>query len=619
VRAEFQKAYAGATAESLQKQTDSEALRSYVLYPYLQQKRTQLALAANDGNGPIVDQAAEDFLKAHGVEPAVRELRRVWYASLAKREEWERYLANYREVDDPALRCHALTARIKLERFDGLAPMVVQLWSTASGSLPACEIAFTWLKTQTAWTPALIEKRARAALSADNPSFARQMIALLPTEMKPPLENWAALIERPLAAIDAAIANPSKEIEAGALLDGWTRLARGNPDAAMQRYDSLVRTRKLDAATASRFALELALPLSWNRRSEAPIYFAKVRPTELDERGWEWYGRAAIWNGDWKLTAKVIGAMPDTLRRQTRWRYWLARVTELRGDGASARTQYAALLHDDNYYAALAAARLNKPYTPEQRSIEPNEAQLQAIAQEPPFQRARELQLTDLQGLRDSAYDEWRFGYNKLNAEARAQAVVLAERWAWHDQAILIAAEQRLFSDYQLLYPRTFDEEVDAAAKLTGLSPAIIYSTLRQESIFRIDAMSSAGARGLMQVLPDSAKQTARRWKLPSPENLFDPGINISIGAAHLKDISNRFDGKLALALAGYNSGPNTVVRWLPAKPKEVDVWIENIPFNETRTYVQRVLWHSIIFGWLASNNAQDATGWLTTVSAPQK
>lgn len=618
VRTEFKRAYALANATGYAENSDSADLKQYVLYPYLEEKRLRLAIAANNGSWPAIDAATETFLKSYGVEPVARELRRVWYANLGQREEWERYLANYREVDDPALRCHALTARLKLNRLDGLAPSAAQLWSTMSGSVPACEPVYTWLKTQSAWTPALIEKRVRAALSADNPSFARQLIALLPNDSVQPLETWAALIERPLASIDAAIANPAKPIETAALIDGWTRVARSNADLAMQRHANLVRVRKLDEATASRLALEVALPLSWSRRPEALTYFSKVRPNEFDDRAWEWYARAAIWNGDWKLAHKVISAMPNTLRQQTRWRYWIARSTALQGNEAEAEKLYAGLLGDDNYYAALGAARLGKLYAPNQQTLEPNEAVIQSIAQEIPFQRARELQLTDVQDLRDSGYDEWRYGYNKLSAEARVQSVVLAGRWAWHDQAILIAAEQRLFNDYRLLYPHTFDEEVDAAAKLSGLPRQIIYATLRQESIFRIDAISSAGARGLMQILPEVAKRTGPRWKIESPTNLFDPGVNIAIGAAHLKDIYNRFDGRAILSIAGYNAGPNAVVRWVPATGRESDVWIENIPYNETRTYVQRVLWHSIVFGWLATNTGQDAKGWITTIKTQQ-
>jgi soluble lytic murein transglycosylase len=612
MRNEFLKAYL--EAKPIDAQGDTQSLRNYVLYPYLQQHRIQLALATT----PVsvnVDRAAEEFLKLHTVEPVARELRRVWYASLAARQEWEKYLVNYREVDDWALRCHALTARVKMERFDELAPLAAQLWSTSTGSLPECEIPFNWLKTQSAWTPALIEKRARGALAADNPSFARQMIALLPIDARTPLENWAALLERPTNSIDAAIANPNTEIEARALLDGWTRVSRSNHDAAMQRYASLVKSRKLDAATASRFALEVALPLAWDRRTEALDYFAKMRAEEFDERGWEWYARAALWNSDWKLVVKVIRSMPEALRQQTRWKYWLARATALLGDPAQARTQFTALMHDDNYYAALAAARLEQKYTPDQRALEANEMQLQAIAAEPPFQRARELQMTNNAELRESAYDEWRNGYNKLAADARAQSVILASRWGWYDQAILIASEQRLFNDYRLLYPHVYDAAVDEAAKLTGLPREIIYSMLRQESIFRVDAISVAGAKGLMQVKPDGAAQTARRWRLPPPGDLFDPRTNILIGTAHLKDIYNRFDGRSVLALAGYNAGPNAAARWVPTKPREADVWIENIPYNETRIYVQRVLWHSVVFGWLAHNEGQDTSAWLTTVT----
>jgi soluble lytic murein transglycosylase len=116
----------------------------------------------------------------------------------------------------------------------------------------------------------------------------------------------------------------------------------------------------LPKETASRFALELALALAWNRRSEALHYFALVDAKDIDERAAEWYARAAIWADDWKRTKKIIAAMPDTLRNQTRWRYWLARAAEQLGERGAAQRQYTELLGDDNYYAALAAARLGQ-------------------------------------------------------------------------------------------------------------------------------------------------------------------------------------------------------------------------------------------------------------------
>jgi soluble lytic murein transglycosylase len=328
----------------------------------------------------------------------------------------------------------------------------------------------------------------------------------------------------------------------------------------------------------------------------------------MDERAAEWHARAAIWADDWKRTKKVIAAMPESLRKQTRWRYWLARSAEQLGERGIAQRQYTELLGDDNYYAALAAARLGQPYTPNQQPIPIDNAALAKIEQQPAFLRARELLTT---GLRTDAYEEWRDGYTKLAVDARVQSIALASQWGWHDQAIQTAAQLGLFDDYGLLYPRPYDEAVNAASKATVLPPNLIYATLRQESIYRADAISVAGAQGLMQLLPTTARQTARQWRLPPPTDLLQPATNIPIGAAVLRNLHNSFGGQTPLALAAYNAGPSNAKRWLTSQPKAADVWIENIPFNETRTYVQRILWYSVVFGWLATSNSQDTSGWL--------
>ena len=629
VRTEFARVYPIA-AES-KPGFDSAALRNYILYPYIQKQRLLHALASLEPKSAdaesALDREIDTFIKAHDRATVSAELRRNWYTSLVQRQQWERLLSAYRDVNDPTLHCHMLSARVALQQTDGLQSLVATAWSTAADSRPACESAFTWLKSQPVYTPALIEARTRQVLLTGNAAFARQIIAMLPASSKPMAESllrWATLIERPRVALDAAIASPQAVIEPAALLDGWTRLARADASAAMQRYTAVVRARDLPQDVASRFALELALSLSWSRRPESLTYFAKVGDAEFDERGEEWYARAALWAGNWPLAARRIDTMSPTLRQQTKWRYWSARVAELRGQSESARTQYAALLRDDNYYAALAAARAGQPYMPNPEFFPVDEQVLQRTADLPDMQRARELLRMENSELRGFAYDEWRYGFAKLNPAARAQAVILASRWNWHDQAILTASQQSFFDDYSLLYPRPYDTQIKRAAEIVDLSPTLLYATLRQESLYRVDAVSSAGARGLMQLLPSTAAYTAQRRPeltklLREPNNLSNPTTNIYLGAAKLRDMIDRFDGKVPMALAAYNAGPTAARRWHPTETKDLDVWIENIPYNETRIYIQRIYWHSVVFGWLLTDEAQDTSSWLTSIPAASR
>jgi soluble lytic murein transglycosylase len=275
---------------------------------------------------------------------------------------------------------------------------------------------------------------------------------------------------------------------------------------------------------------------------------------------------------------------------------------------------YESTLPDDNYYSIVASSRLGQPLAPHPERLVIDEAQVKEIGQLPALVRARELFRCEM---RDLANQEWSYGYERVPEEARPQAVQLASRWGWHDQAITTAAQQRLFNDYVLLYPQPFDRQVRAAAQLSKLPPELIYSVMRQESLYRADAVSAAGARGLLQLMPDTARRTAIAWKQPKPkpDALFDPDVAIVLGAAHLSELIERFGGQTVAALAAYNAGPNAALRWIPAQPVEADVWIENIPYNETRTYVQRIVWHNLVFSWLKTGEPQKADAWLIPVT----
>ncbi len=615
-RTEFQQAYGRvADAPAVVATVDSASLRSYVLYPYLQAARLGQALGvAGAGVPAVLDEQVALFLRAHEGEPVAQDLRRSWLAGLAGRARWNQFLAFHRDASDgAALRCHGFTARIELQRTEGLAAEVAQAWLTPR-SLPECERAFDWLRSIGTLSDALIEQRVRLALEGGNAAFARQIARPLPAERAGPLLQWAALLENPQREIDALLTAPQTTVDTRTLLAGWTLLARADRAAAGQRFETLLRARKLDARAASPFALALALALSWDRDADALKYFARVDASDFDDSAREWQARAALWAGDWKQASRSIAAMSEENRRTARWRYWAARVAAQQGETASAQQLYESILAEDNYYSAMAAARLKRRIAPNPKGLPLDATQLASIGNLPPFVRARELRLS---GLVSNAQAEWRFGQDSLQPPARAQAIHLAARWGWYDQAVATATGERVFNDYALLYPRPYDAEVAAAAQVSGLPSDLIYGVIRQESLYRSDAVSTADARGLMQLLPESARRTARLWKQPVPSvtALFEPSVNVVLGAAHLKELLDRFGDQLPVALAGYNAGPGAVQRWLPPRAMDPDIWIENIPYNETRTYVLRILWNTLVFAWLRDPQAQDTRTWLNAVS----
>ncbi|HEY8521843.1 MAG TPA: transglycosylase SLT domain-containing protein [Gammaproteobacteria bacterium] len=613
-RAEFLAAYKNAGAGD---HHDSRALRRYPLYPYLQAARLEHALRAARGGWLDVDEQAREFLERHDGEPVGRRLRRAWLESLARRDLAEPLIEHYRaEAADASLQCRWLRARIAhgtAEDRKALVTDAVNRWLTPRRLPPDCEPVFEWLRATGGLTDDLVERRVHLLLEAGQPEFAKVVAKRLPAERAAPLLTWAELIRRPVAAIDALIASPSTPVLPEALLDGWTRLARSDPAAALERFEPLLAARRLDAAEADGLRQALALGLAWDRRPEALAQFEATQAR--DDYTLAWRVRAALWHGDWDTAEAAIAAMSDAERATPRWRYWAGRAAERRGDLAAAAALYESILPRDNYYSAQAAARLGRRVEPHLDPLPRDDALLEALGDHEFLVRARELLLV---GMRPEAATEWLAGLAQLDEDARTQAIHLAADWGWHDIAIATATRQRVFFDYALLYPRPFDREVESAAKAQGIEVPLLYGLVRQESLYRPDAVSPAGAVGLAQLKPATAELVARRngSVAPKADDLRDPARNLSLGAAYLKSLEQRFGGQTIVALAAYNAGPAAVERWLPLEPIETDIWIENIPFNETREYVQRVLWHSVVFAWLATGEPQDTRGWSQYVSA---
>jgi soluble lytic murein transglycosylase len=611
LRTRFRAAYA--TADANLDVADDIALRGYVLYPYLRTARIEHALASSGRSWNAADDAALELVTEQGAAPVAADLRRVWLASLAQRELWQEFLDHY----DPtaateALECQYWNARIALETTADLEPAIATRWLTPYRLPPECEPAFQWLRAQGAMTNELIEQRVGLLLDNGETGFARTIARRLPPESASRLIERADFIDAPTATLDAWLASPDRNTDPVAVRDGFAQLARAAPDAALDRF-AAVAARAGSEAEAAELSLGLALGLAWDRRSEALDYFARVPEPALDDTARAWQARAAMWAGDWELVAAVIAAMSEPVRAQVAWRYWAARAAAGRGLQADAEAEYGAILDTDNYYSAMAATRLGKRVEPRQMPFPPDAAAIDAIAMRAPFQRARELSLV---GLRNLATVEWQYGYAELPEDARPQAIHLAARWELYDVAVATATSFGIFNDYELLYPRPYHDEIVAAVKLTDVDRALLYGMLRQESLFRPDVASPAGALGVAQLSYTTARATAQRWQLPVPKrtDLFDADVGITLGAAHLADLLVQFDAELPAALGAYNAGDAAAARWLPPKPIDSDVWIENIPYDETRAYVRRVLWHSLVFAWLETGRAQHPRSWLEKI-----
>jgi soluble lytic murein transglycosylase len=411
VRETFRKAYEQVDDPTAKPHPDSEALRNYPLYPYLQAARIRRALVDVGDELGTVDQRAQTFIMYYENEPVGRSLRRVWLTSLAERGHWQEFLDQYRDnLADDALECQSFAAQIELERYE--QPRATRCEALADSAQPAGLRTRVRLAACTECVDARAHRAAgRMALKEANSGFAREMAAFLPPDRAAPLVQWASLLEDPLRQIDALIAAPSTAVEDDALLAGWTRYARKDRELAMRRFDAFARARGLTEASASRYALALALALAWDRNPQALPYFDRVVPADLDDYALEWEARASIWNSDWRRLANTIAAMSDTQRGLTRWRYWAARAAEHNDDAKLARQLYESTLTDDNYYSIAAASRLGQAFAPHPERLVVDATQLKQIEQLPALVRARELFRSEM---RDPANQEWAYGYDML-------------------------------------------------------------------------------------------------------------------------------------------------------------------------------------------------------------
>ena len=593
---------------------DSPALEAYAIFDYLVAARLRRDLAVIPSEE--LDAAIDTFLRAHEGQPVGRSLKHQWLASLAQRRRWDWFLPRAADLTDPALVCDRLAGRLATGDTDHLAADAIARWSLPQREPLECIPVEAWLRLKGLLTPALLDARARAALAADNPSLAREFVAEVPAERAAPLNLWLQLLESPKSTLTTLAMTRETAVEADALLAGFTRLANTDAPSAASLLPLLLARPDATPALRGRLQRALALGEAYARQTGAVAAFGAVPAEFLDTQVQEWRVRAAVWAGDYGKALEWTQRMPAALANQPRWRYWHARATAATAGAEAAAPLFAQIAGLRDYYGYLAADRLQQPYDLNIHPV-PDDPPLQnTLAADPGLIRAHALFDCDLT---DDAAAEWNAALVSMGPAVKIQAARLAARWGWYAEAIAMLAQADSWDDVPLRYPRPFPAIIAQASKLTEVPPDWILAIIRQESLYRKDAVSRADARGLMQMQPGTASAVAKRWHLPVPgrDSLFDPAVSIPLGAAYVHDLLDRYGHQLDLCLAAYNAGPVSVARWLPAQTEEADAWIENIPYSETRAYVEHVLEHIVAFAAMRDADPPRLSSLLPPVQAP--
>lgn len=305
------------------------------------------------------------------------------------------------------------------------------------------------------------------------------------------------------------------------------------------------------------------------------------------QRGWAL--RAALREQDWQGVFDAFARLSPKQQSEDHWRYWQARALQALGRSSQAQAIFAELANGRGYHSFLAADRISQPYRFGDQPLSVDAQRVAEVARVPAIQRAGELYRL---GRGWEARSEWYRGIAGMNGQQMRAAAQLASGWGWSDRAIATLAKSRDYNALALRFPLDHRSSVQQQAESNGLDPSWVYGVIRQESAFIADVRSPVGALGLMQLMPATGRRTARKInaRLRHSNELKQPERNIQLGTAYLAEVKQRLGGNPVLATAAYNAGPHRVDRWLPPQPLEASLWVELIPYKETRRYVKAVV-----------------------------
>ncbi|HEY4127059.1 MAG TPA: transglycosylase SLT domain-containing protein [Gammaproteobacteria bacterium] len=610
-RADFKVAWRAASrGDSVTLAPYLETLKDYPLYPYLRYAYLEATLDKQP------DILVEQWLDENQALPIAAELRQEWVISLARRQDWDAVLANERYEVTLAQRCAVVSAHVlggnSVASWSAAAQ---RLWLTPNVPLQVCQPLFDHLEAHGLITMDMRHKRVEAALIGRDFVTAAALAPTLNVDDRAWANQWLAMAVDP-AKVLRGIQVPDEPRYQEMLLAGVKLLARNDPDEARLRWAEISHDYHFGHDESRNMRTLLAMQQAWHLTPDALADLNNVHDS-VDPQIPEWRARLALRAGDWKEALKDIGSLRD--RNQTEWRYWRARSLEELGQHDAARSIYKQLARTPDYYGFLSADRLDLDYRIVEQASKPSDGTIGKLEAQPGFIRARELVYA---GLYPQADAEWGMATRRLSTASRCQAALMAQRWGWYARVIPTLANGGCWQDLSLIYPIAFKDTLAPAAKRLALDLSWIYGLIRQESVFKPNAVSNVGALGLMQLMPDTGRKVSARigLTLDSPRQLLDPDTNLTVGSNYLSSLLQHFSGSEPLATAAYNAGEQRVNDWRPdTGALAADVWIDTIPYTETRNYVHRVMAHTVMFDWRLNGTPERLSDRIgeVTASAP--
>ncbi len=571
--------------QTLQTQLNDYPLHPYLEYLYLRHRLSQTK------NATLLQ-----FLNKNQGTFYAQRLRNAWLERLAQTKQWQLFLDIYRPPQSVSRQCLRLQALIATNQRTQALKDTPELWLSAK-SLPSdCDNAFKFWQDKGLLTNELRQQRIHLALKANQYSLALYLAKSLPdaVQAKAEISAWQKMHNDPLTSLRALTSSGSSllsqntSISRDIIQHGIARLARKSTNQAYKYWQRIAPSYSFSEQEKNHIQSTIGKHAALNREDRTLEFYGDV-PAQ------PWRVRAALWQQDWLAVQRAIATLNYDDKQSTRWQYWLGRSQEELGDKAAADSTYQGIIMQRDYYAFLAADKLNLPYQMNHNPINSTEAGLDIIAHQPEIQRLKEFYALNM--MLEARRQAYKLKQTRTARELQLISI-LTHRWRWHNQTIALLGKAKYWDALDLRFPIVYKSAVLKEGRNNNIDPAWLLGVIRQESAFDARARSRVGASGLMQLMPKTASLIAKIIKQPlrKRSELLNSSRNIQLGSAYLSKMYNENQYNPVLATASYNAGPYRIKTWLPKKQLAADIWIENIPFNETRKYTSNVLSYAAIF-----------------------
>lgn len=512
-------------------------------------------------------------------------LRKKWLSYLADKEQWKTYLDYYQPTSNLDRQCFYVTALYATQQSEKAASSMKNIWESAAALSPPCyRLLFVWQHTE-GYTSEPLWQRISVAMEHKRYKEVNQLKTYLSLDDQAFIKQWLHISRYPTALRNTD--NMSHPQTPRLFTHGLRELIKKDLQMASKLWRNVKEKYAFTLIQQQSVYQQFALYAALRNRHDAESYFKKLIPELTPLAHHEWRLRAALKQQRWSDVVKLIPTLPEELRTKPCWQYWYARALAKRGEVEKAQALYASLSEQRTYYGFLASYRAGLPLTMNHTSYDVSDSILEKHQQK--IDHINVLYANkDLAKASLMSYEL----ANELSPQAQYKLAQMYAQWQWHDKALNLANSSGYFDDVALRFPLGHDKYIEDYSEKYNVEEAFIYAIIRQESTFRDQVMSHAGAIGLMQLVPSTAKKIAKTYNIAykGSKDLYQVAKNLELGTAYLSHLGDRLKGHPVLIAAAYNAGPQQVKRWLKKSPlPEMDIWIETLPWKETRNYLKNV------------------------------